>query len=102
MDAGSPDMVRAAELGADRIELYTGPYAEAQARGDASAALARCADSAAQAQAAGLGVNAGHDLSQTNLGLFLGFDRAHIAIHAGEEAAEQALPRIRAALERGA
>jgi len=38
----------------------------------------------------------------TNLGLFLGFDRAHIAIHAGEEAAEQALPRIRAALERGA
>lgn len=71
MDAGSPDMARAAELGADRIELYTGPYAEAQARGDASAALARCADSAAQAQAAGLGVNAGHDLSQTNLGLFL-------------------------------
>lgn len=71
MDAGSPDMARAAELGADRIELYTGPYAEAQARGDASAALARCADSAAQAQAAGLGVNAGHDLSQANLGLFL-------------------------------
>ncbi len=36
-----------------------------------------------------------------NMGLFLGFDRAHIAIAAGEEAAEQALPRIRAALRQG-
>lgn len=71
MDAGATDIARAAEIGADRIELYTGPYAEAQARGDASAALELCLRSATEAQAAGLGVNAGHDLSQTNLGLFL-------------------------------
>lgn len=61
----------AAAAGADRIEIYTGPYAEAHARGDASAALAACADTAHRARAAGLGVNAGHDLSQSNLGELL-------------------------------
>ncbi len=71
MDAGSPHIARAAAFGADRIELYTGPYAQAHAAGDASAELARCAASARAAQAAGLGVNAGHDLSQPNLGDFL-------------------------------
>lgn len=71
MDAGAPDIERAADVGADRIELYTGPYAEAFAAGDASAALALCAETARRAQAVGLGVNAGHDLSQANLGAFL-------------------------------
>jgi len=71
MDAGTPDIARAAELGADRIELYTGPYAHAFAAGDAGAELERCAATAREAQAAGLGINAGHDLSQANLGAFL-------------------------------
>lgn len=71
MDAGAPDIERAADVGADRIELYTGPYAEAFAAGDAAAALALCAETARRAQAVGLGVNAGHDLSQGNLGAFL-------------------------------
>lgn len=71
MDAGAPGLDLAATMGADRIELYTGPYAEAHAAGDAAAALARCAESAREAQALGLGVNAGHDLSQANLGDFL-------------------------------
>ena len=71
MDAGAPRLDLAAELGADRIELYTGPYAEAHAAGDAVAALRLCAQSAGEAQALGLGVNAGHDLSQANLGDFL-------------------------------
>ena len=62
---------RAAETGADRIELYTGPYADAFAAGTADAMLARFAAIARRAQAAGLGVNAGHDLSQANLGAFL-------------------------------
>ena len=61
----------AAELGADRVEFYTGPYAEAAAAGDASAMLARFSACAARAQRAGLGVNAGHDLSQANLADFL-------------------------------
>lgn len=71
VDAGAPDIERAAEVGADRIEIYTGPFAEAFAAGDASEALDRCAETARRAQAAGLGVNAGHDLSQANLGVFL-------------------------------
>lgn len=69
-DAGGA-VEHAAGIGADRIELYTGPYAEAFAAGDARAALAACADTARRAQAAGLGVNAGHDLDQANLGPFL-------------------------------
>lgn len=71
MDAGAPGLELAAAIGADRIEIYTGPYAEAFAAGDPAAALALCARTAAEAQALGLGVNAGHDLSQANLGAFL-------------------------------
>jgi pyridoxine 5-phosphate synthase len=68
MDVDAPDIGRAAELGADRVELYTGPYAEAFARGDYARALDACVRAAEQARAAGLGVNAGHDLNQANLG----------------------------------
>lgn len=71
MDADSPDIALAASLGADRIELYTGPYAQAHAAGDCSRELAACAEAARQAAAAGLGLNAGHDLSQGNLAAFL-------------------------------
>ena len=67
MDAGTADIARAAELGADRVELYTGPYAAAFARGDCRRELASCVESAEAARSAGLGVNAGHDLDQANL-----------------------------------
>jgi pyridoxine 5-phosphate synthase len=66
IDADPAEATRAAELGADRVELYTEPYAAASARGDASAAepFARAARAAL---AAGLAVNAGHDLNLDNL-----------------------------------
>jgi pyridoxine 5-phosphate synthase len=67
MDADAPDIDRAAELGADRVEIYTGPFAEAFAHGDHARALEACARMAESARSAGLGVNAGHDLSQANL-----------------------------------
>lgn len=67
MDADSADVERVAEIGADRVEIYTGPYAEAFARGDYRRELDACARTAKRARAAGLGVNAGHDLSQSNL-----------------------------------
>ena len=70
-DVDAPALERAAEFGADRIEIYTGPYAHAFAAGDAGAALAACVRTAERAQRAGLGVNAGHDLDQCNLGPFL-------------------------------
>jgi pyridoxine 5-phosphate synthase len=63
----------AAELGADRVELYTEPYARAfEQGGDAiEASLTRYRRAAERACSNGLGVNAGHDLDLHNLGLFL-------------------------------
>lgn len=70
VDPGAPlDRIKA--LGADRVELYTEPYARAFDRKDFWDILARFADAAKAAQALGLGVNAGHDLNTANLGAFL-------------------------------
>lgn len=71
IDAGTADLSRAAAIGAQRVEIYTGPYAQAHAAGDVVAALADCQATARAAERAGLGVNAGHDLSQDNLATFL-------------------------------
>ncbi|MGH8190571.1 MAG: pyridoxine 5'-phosphate synthase, partial [Rhodanobacteraceae bacterium] len=71
VDAGCPDgFDQAHALGVARVELYTGPYAHAFAHGNYSEELSRCADTARRAAAAGLDVNAGHDLDQQNLGVF--------------------------------
>jgi len=71
VDAGCAHLERAAAMGADRIELYTGPYAQGWASGAPDHALAGCRATAHQAQQLGMQVNAGHDLSQDNLGAFL-------------------------------
>ena len=70
VDAGAQGFGQALAIGVERIEIYTGPYAEAFAEGDARVALAACAETARRAQQAGLAVNAGHDLNQANLGGF--------------------------------
>lgn len=65
-----PDNVRlAARTGADRVELYTGPYAEQYAE-DPEAAVAPYVEAARAARSVGLGLNAGHDLSLDNLRFF--------------------------------
>ncbi|MFZ5896607.1 MAG: pyridoxine 5'-phosphate synthase [Myxococcota bacterium] len=67
-----PEMMPLArELGADRIELYTEPYAAAATAGQAEASLKKYALAAESARRAGLGVNAGHDLNLLNLSPFL-------------------------------
>ena len=71
VDAGGAGLGSAKSIGADRIEIYTGPYAEAQSTGGNGSALADCVSTAQQAQRLGMGVNAGHDLSQANLQAFL-------------------------------
>ncbi|NBR27334.1 MAG: pyridoxine 5'-phosphate synthase, partial [Betaproteobacteria bacterium] len=71
MDPVADAMQAARELGADRVELYTEPYARAFDAGNASGELLRYAEAARAAAAAGLGVNAGHDLNQANLPTFL-------------------------------
>jgi pyridoxine 5-phosphate synthase len=64
----------AAALGADRVELYTEPFARAFERGEreAQASFAVYARAATLAHELGLGVNAGHDLELANLRLFRG------------------------------
>jgi pyridoxine 5-phosphate synthase len=59
------------QAGADRIELYTGPYAHAFGSAGAKALLERYVRTAEAAQEAGLGVNAGHDLNLDNLPTFV-------------------------------
>ena len=70
MDPDLEQIEHAARLGADRIELYTEPYARAYANGSFDAILAQYAQAAGGAQSMGLGVNAGHDLNRDNLPAF--------------------------------
>ena len=67
MDADPQAMAAAKAVGADRVELYTEPYAAAWATPDQAVQLARFTQAASAAHAAGLGVNAGHDLNLDNL-----------------------------------
>ena len=59
----------AARTGADRVELYTKPYADMYEK-DPVAAVAPYAEASRTAHSVGLGVNAGHDLSLKNLAYF--------------------------------
>ena len=67
MDANAPMIEEAAKAGANRIEIYTGPYAEAWGTSNADVEFGRVRDAARTAVACGLGVNAGHDLDLRNL-----------------------------------
>ncbi len=71
MDPDPQAMPLARELGADRVELYTEPYALAFGGPGQAESLASYRAAAQAAQAAGLGVNAGHDLNRDNLTPFL-------------------------------
>lgn len=71
VDADSRNIARAAEWGADRIEIYTGPFAAAVTAGAHSNALDDCLRVAEQARMVGLGINAGHDLDLHNLPILL-------------------------------
>ena len=71
MDADPAAMALAKAVGADRVELYTEPFAAAWGTPGQAQQLARFALAAQAALAAGLGVNAGHDLNRDNLTAFL-------------------------------
>ena len=66
METDLAQIDKAKALGADRIEFYTGPYAE-QFAADRHAAVEPYRLAALHAHALGLGINAGHDLSLENL-----------------------------------
>ena len=76
MDPDREQITRAQACGADRIELYTGPYAELVARRgldhpETRAGLETYARAARHAAGLGLEVNAGHDLDLDNLAAFI-------------------------------
>lgn len=71
MDPVASAMRAVADLGADRIELYTEPYARAFGGAEQDAVMRGYAQAALAARCMGLGVNAGHDLNLDNLGGFL-------------------------------
>ena len=75
MDPDLSQIERAAAIGVERIELYTGPFAETVRTHGVESAQAKAsfetfARAARHATAIGLGVNAGHDLDLVNLPLF--------------------------------
>jgi pyridoxine 5-phosphate synthase len=75
MDPDPAQIERAAAIGVERIELYTGPFADAVREHGVTSDAARAsletfARAARHASSLGLGVNAGHDLDLVNLALF--------------------------------
>ena len=70
MDPEQEQIRLAKELGADRIELYTGPYAEAYGSSEQEAVFKQFYLAAQYAQDIGIGLNAGHDLNLHNLSRF--------------------------------
>jgi pyridoxine 5-phosphate synthase len=71
VDANADAIEAAKAAGADRIELYTEPYAIAHGQQNFQAVLRQFAQAAAFARKIGLGVNAGHDLNLNNLPPFI-------------------------------
>lgn len=71
MDEDCNDWDLARRLGANRVELYTGPYAERCKAGETAQAVTQMRRAADGALASGLGLNAGHDLDLENLGPLL-------------------------------
>lgn len=67
IDADPSVPAEAQAIGADRVELFTGPYGGSFEPETRTKLLHDLADTAKQAVAAGLGINAGHDLTLDNL-----------------------------------
>lgn len=72
VDSRPAPILWARSLGADRVELYTEPFARAFERGaaDADASFREYVEAARIAHESGMGINAGHDLDLHNLALF--------------------------------
>jgi pyridoxine 5-phosphate synthase len=70
LDTNVDNMKYAKEIEADRIEFYTGPFAEAFESGNGMGSFLSYEQAALAATKLGLGVNAGHDLDEKNLAVF--------------------------------
>jgi pyridoxine 5-phosphate synthase len=93
MDADAAAMALAREVGADRVELYTEPYAAAWGTPGEQQQLEKFGAAADAARAAGLGLNAGHDLNLDNLPAFLRTVRGVQEVSIGHALIADALER---------
>jgi pyridoxine 5-phosphate synthase len=91
MDADPTAMAQAKRIGADRVELYTEPYATAFRNGQTEAILPRYIDAAKAALEAELGINAGHDLNLENLSQFCQFVPSVLEVSIGHALIAEAL-----------
>ena len=82
-DADPSTIPGAAECHADRVELYTGPYAHAFGTPDFERVLGEHRESARVAKSLGLGVNAGHDLNTQNLPAYVKSVRGLLEVSIG-------------------
>ena len=71
LDPDTEQLAAAQETGTDRIELYTESYAKAYGHDNEQSILGQFSEAAQYAQKLGIGINAGHDLNQDNLGKFI-------------------------------
>lgn len=91
MDA-APGIERVADVGVDRVELYTEPYATAfRENKGVRRSIEQYAAAASAAQGAGLGLNAGHDLNLHNLGTFLAGVKGVLEVSIGHALIAEAL-----------
>lgn len=93
MDAVAEDMSLAKEIGADRVELYTAPFAQAVADGATARVAQAYSDAANAATTAGLRVNAGHDLNLDNLPVLLEYCPQIVEVSIGHALIADALER---------
>jgi len=92
MDPDVTGIRMAKETGADRVELYTEPYATAfRTNENVEARLREYSDAAKAAQDIGLGVNAGHDLNLKNLEKFCSKVRGVLEVSIGHALIAEAL-----------
>jgi pyridoxine 5-phosphate synthase len=82
-DADPSTIPGAKDSGADRIELYTGPYAHAFGTSDFERVLGEHRESARLAKSVGLGINAGHDLNTKNLPAYVKSMRGLLEVSIG-------------------
>jgi pyridoxine 5-phosphate synthase len=90
-----PDEIRRARaFGADRIELYTGPYAHAFGTAMGKRILAEHRRAAAVARAEGLGINAGHDLNLVNIPAYVKAVKGLMEVSIGHALISDAMLRM--------